>query len=413
MRFDSIVNTTKLTLWLVLLRTLLLLGGLLFGGFLGEAALQLADRSGAKLPHMEPSVLRTLPDAGLGHRIAPFQAGHDGNGFRNPAILQHADIVTIGDSQTWGINAGPSETWPAVLGQMTNRSIYNMGISGYGPVEYWILLEKALSLSPDTVVVGLYLGNDLYDAYRMVYQQQNAQTNFYRPDAPSSLYSDEVAERLYSDLEQRGRFQSEFPSPWWYALEQGLLNQSVIARLIEQHGFLDPVELAYKYRRDRDWAEAFPNDGMTYSRNRVRAVLTTTIRLEALDLEEPRIAEGLRITEEILRSFRDKSNGAGSKLMVLLLPTKESVHADVVKGSYGGLGTTYARLVDMERRAGADILSHCETEGITCIEVLPALQQAIDRDEQIYPSHLDGHPNPHGYSVIGSAVTEILKSLGW
>src|SRR5688572_30586092 len=47
-------------------------------------------------------VLATVPDERLGHRPNPDKPGHDRKGFRNPEVPAKADIIALGDSQTYG-----------------------------------------------------------------------------------------------------------------------------------------------------------------------------------------------------------------------------------------------------------------------------------------------------------------------
>src|SRR6185295_19141001 len=80
--------------------------------------------------------------------------GFDAWGFRNREVPDTADIVVIGDSQTYGISATMDDSWPYVLGRLTGRRVYNMSLGGYGPNQYLYLLEtKALSLRPRMIVV--------------------------------------------------------------------------------------------------------------------------------------------------------------------------------------------------------------------------------------------------------------------
>src|SRR6266849_719985 len=74
--------------------------------------------------------LQTLSDPKLGKRIAPNAPGHDAHGFRNASVPNHADVVTLGDSQTWGQNVETNEAWPQVLGRLSGMSLYNMGMDG-------------------------------------------------------------------------------------------------------------------------------------------------------------------------------------------------------------------------------------------------------------------------------------------
>jgi len=107
---------------------------------------QLGDRGGGEI----------LSDPELGVRVAPNSPGHDANGYRNAVARTQADIVALGDSQTWGVNAQAMDAWPQQLEKITNRLVYNMSVGGYGPVQYSQLIPRALNFSPKVVVVGLY-----------------------------------------------------------------------------------------------------------------------------------------------------------------------------------------------------------------------------------------------------------------
>src|SRR6267143_427695 len=109
---------------------------------------------------------KLVPDPELGNRLAPNIVGLDSNGFRNDVVPTRADIVAIGDSQTWGVNADRQDAWPQQLAKLSGRSVYNMSLGGYGPVQYWVLTDRAQKFSPRIIIVGLYFGNDFYDTYR-------------------------------------------------------------------------------------------------------------------------------------------------------------------------------------------------------------------------------------------------------
>ena len=111
------------------------------------------------------------PDAVLGTRMAPNAPGHDARGFRNEAAPAQADLVAIGDSHTWGTNARIDEAWPQVLGRSLGRTAYNLALGGYGPIQYEALAEEALTLRPSVIIVALYVGNDLWDAYVRVWSE--------------------------------------------------------------------------------------------------------------------------------------------------------------------------------------------------------------------------------------------------
>jgi hypothetical protein len=135
---------------------------------IGELAIRLA----------QPDQIVTDPVLG---RRAVDLPGWDANGWKNPRALSKADIVAIGDSQTEGDNAGVEETWPFVLGALSSTTVYQTALGGFGPVQYAVLGERALELDPRAVIVGLYLGNDVLDAYSLTYGS-DAWTSLRDPD---------------------------------------------------------------------------------------------------------------------------------------------------------------------------------------------------------------------------------------
>src|SRR5512132_1228853 len=111
-----------------------------------------------------------VPDKILGAVLTQHGSGYDAWGFRNRKVPSSVDIVAIGDSHTFGNTAKMDESWPYVLGRVTGRSVYNMGLGGYGPNQYYYLLKtKALPLKPKMIVCGLYMGDDFEGAYKTTY----------------------------------------------------------------------------------------------------------------------------------------------------------------------------------------------------------------------------------------------------
>src|SRR6266540_5105324 len=75
-------------------------------------------------------------------RVKPNSAGHDSWGYRNKAVPNIVDIVAIGDSQTYGISAKSNDSWPSQLQKITQKTVYNLSLGGYNPMQYYILLKN-------------------------------------------------------------------------------------------------------------------------------------------------------------------------------------------------------------------------------------------------------------------------------
>jgi len=107
-----------------------------------------------------------VDDPVLGQRIAPGTSGHDALGYRNAQVPAKARVVAIGDSHTYGVSAPRDGSWPQQLSARLGEPVYNLGLGGFGPLQYLHLARTtARDLQPKVVVVGFYFGNDLLDAY--------------------------------------------------------------------------------------------------------------------------------------------------------------------------------------------------------------------------------------------------------
>ena len=51
-----------------------------------------------------------------------------------------------------------------------HRTVYQMGIGGYGPAQYALLLDEALAFEPQVIIATYDYADDIYDSYRFVYR---------------------------------------------------------------------------------------------------------------------------------------------------------------------------------------------------------------------------------------------------
>ena len=113
---------------------------------------------------------RMVKDDVLGITVAPHSSGFDEWGFRNREVPRIADVVTVGDSHTYGNTSKMDDAWPSVVARATKLQVYNLGLGGYGPNQYYHLLTtKGLKLHPKWVVCGIYMGDDFENAFMITY----------------------------------------------------------------------------------------------------------------------------------------------------------------------------------------------------------------------------------------------------
>lgn len=138
-------------------------------------------------------------------------------------------------------------------------------------------------------------------------------------------------------------------------------------------------------------------------------MLTTEYRLTAIDLDEPRVAEGLRITCDLLPRIKAQADARGAKLLVLAIPTKELVFAQ----TFERRDPVYERFVEMETAARDRIRERCRREGIEYADAMPPLAEAVAAGVQVYPTSTESHPAPEGYRVIAETARKELERRGW
>jgi hypothetical protein len=356
---------------------LLLVAVLLATALVGEAVLRLIlDPGDFLVPVM-------VEDEALNFRIKPGSAGHDAWGFRNAAVPDSTDIVTIGDSQTYGWLVSGDNSWPFFLRKMTGKRVYNMAMGGYGPVQYaWLLEHHALQLRPRHIVVGFYFGNDIWDCYTVVYGRDYWASRR-RPGIDPQLFE---IDRPHVLGDQR----------------QWMSQHSVLYRLLVQFiaDNLAQIKLRYFYTKQSDVIMfSDPVHG-------VKTGLTPGLWLRALNLDDPRIAEGLRFCLESFTRMDSICQVNAVDFTVLMIPTKENVYSPCLKtGSVSRQAEVLDSMLIAERRMRDVLVGFFEEHQIAYVEALGPLQAGIGHP-QLYPADLDGHPRPDGFRIIAQTVRD-------
>jgi lysophospholipase L1-like esterase len=335
----------------------------------------------------------------LGHKISPSTLGYDRWGFRNKSVPNSAKIVTIGDSQTYG-TSGAKNSWPMKLQMLRNEEVYNLSLGGYGPVQYYHLLKtKALELRPSLVVVGFYFGNDLFDAHNIVYTKE-----YWRSLRRSDfdLKNDHGAHTNNFPSSQRWKVMSSLRD--WLA-HRSVLYTTFTLSFGDLFRF---VEIKY--------GSSQRNNHITILDDRERRIhtgFTPGLRLAVLNLGDPKVREGLRLTLELFRQMNDLCFNKSIDFVVVLIPTKESVFAEYI-GKNGNLNNSdvIRRVLANEQQINQLMKNYFDEHSISYVDVLPDLMNAAPHVIP-YPANEDGHPNAAGYEVIAKGVARFLTTKGF
>jgi hypothetical protein len=337
--------------------------------------------------------VNTVADDVLGIRVLPGTAGFDEWGFRNSGVPSKADVVAVGDSHTYGTNAPMADAWPAVVAGETGLGVYNLGLGGYGPNQYYeVLRTRALKLQPKWVVCAIYMGDDFENAFLMTYGKEHwaslraggwkADANIW--EAPPT-----------GTLSQRLRL--------W------LSQHSVVYRVVVHGPVLGSLKGAIQIGR-----AAGASDPATTTLVDDKAGIQEAFRPASINSRvnphSPQVREGMRITFELLRRMNDLSREHGAQFVVVVIPTKETVFAEyLLRDPATPLRDVVDDLVNNERSATDELIGFLDGAGIPHVQALSALRRRVS--EHLYTrSDRDMHPGSKGYHVIGEVVAEFLRN---
>jgi len=146
-----------------------------------------------------------------------------------------------------------------------------------------------------------------------------------------------------------------------------------------------------------------------FEKGRIRTILMPTYRLAALQIQDPRIREGLRVSIEAMKRMSMIAEKGGVRFTIAMIPTKELVFFDAF-GSPAALSPV-AQLASEEQKMRAEFRSEVCSRGISCIDLLPALRECLLGGESPYPIDADGHPNARGHKAIAAAVWSAVSAM--
>ena len=134
-----------------------------------------------------------------------------------------------------------------------------------------------------------------------------------------------------------------------------------------------------------------------------RTILTSRYRARVMDLSDPRIRVGILISKQTIAEMNSQVEKVGSRLVVVLLPTKEFVFGPRVDAP--AEHQALSRLVQDEAEIREDLIRFMTDRGIEFVDPLNALRES---ERQPYFENGDGHPNPLGHQLIATKLFELL-----
>src|SRR5262245_10658716 len=359
-------------------------GTLLLGEVIARVVLNASDYLSVEMVRDQVLGAVPLPSTAGG--------GFDAWGFRNAKVPDTVEIVAIGDSHTYGNTATMVDSWPYGLARLSGRSVYNMGLGGYGPNQYFhLFMTKALALKPRQIIVGLYIGDDFENAFLITYGLEH--WAYLRAHSP---------EQVNFDIWETARTES-----WHKQIRVWLSRNSVVYQVLFHGPLLGRFQGEFQFR-NADRVSA-PVTTLSIPEKKILEAFRPEAMLRVLDQDSPAVREGMRITFKLLAEMNRISRENGVGFLVVVIPSKEMVFADYLEHNREvHLSDVIDKLLANERLARERTFSIFKDSGIPYVDTLPALHRSVG--QEIYArTASDMHPNGNGYRVIAEAVLEALR----
>jgi hypothetical protein len=274
----------------------------------------------------------------------------DEHGFRNVGRdYARAPVYVVGDSFAWGAWVDRDATFYGLLERALGQPVVSLGVGGYGPRQYEMLVKDFVGRHRPAVTALCLFANDL-------------------GRVPTIVES-----RTWYD-KARARYRA--PSAY-----QRSLTSRIILALGE--GRVPQAEAAVATGR--------ASNGLTlYARRGASAEYLTG-------------GEYVEV-EASVRRIIDHAAGAGSRLVVFLLPSKESAH----KADYLRLFPADAGYLENEERGFERLCRLASAHGVSCLDLTVAFRAEAPR-RQLYFG-LDPHWNEDGHRLAVERMLPLIRA---
>ena len=338
------------------------------------------------LPYEDvPEARRSYPTIRPGYGRVECVLNFDANGFRNAAVPTRCEIVAVVDSFTEGSRVSDDQPWPVLLAKQSGKCVYNLGISGYSPAEYFAATrEYGLPLKPRLVLCMLYEGNDFRSADITV--KSGVKLKQIIVTSPILMALNEMVLRVFGPIGATA--------------------------ILPELDVLSWMPIGYGEGSAARYYAFAPK--------------------QLLELNTPKEAfaagEAWFAAKGVLREFNDACAAGGAKLVLVYAPNKAHVVFPVAASqlpaekvrAYAALRSKKnpppakefmdQLLVNLEGRE-AVIREWAESKSIPFISLTKPMRDAVRAGRQPYFTY-DQHWSPEGHVAAADAVAAALRSMG-
>ncbi|MAF80288.1 hypothetical protein CL629_04405 [bacterium] len=377
------------------------IAGSLAAALLIVEALLWALTSLSLIPSYKVEQVQKFYDEKLLYRIEPLSLPEiDENGFRNPTVPDEVDVIGIGDSMTYGYNALTEDSWVYQLGQKTGLSVYNISIGGGGPPQYLLLLDEALKLKPSTIIVGLYLGNDIAGSCSVF-----RELDFWKSYAVENEI--DIDDCVNSNSVYWGTG-PQVSSDAARDVSGSLLETIRGSYTISFIKSIDPVKkMIWSFRAKKLLTES--SDFYLIEDDALN-VLIDYSKSDLIDRKEKAVQNGYEITKILFKEMTLKL-GKDQQLVVAIIPTKADVFYDFLQERDHDIPKAHEDSVLMQRELTADFIDYFNDLGVDAVDARPFYEEKIlNQNPRLYQEfNRDNHPTKIGYEAIADSLMELFQ----
>ena len=340
-----------------------------------------------------------VPDPILGYRYSTSLKDIDESGFRNPPG-HAANIAALGDSHTYGVNVASEQTWPAQLGRLLQRNVYNYGVGSYGIFAYYALARQAMDDGAKTIIIGLYPAND------------------FSPIHSNCTMSWEKGGFWWGVSNEIGAKKVKCRKRKVAAHDRVYLKLRSIIRNSAIYSIVDHVVLKSANTLDKD-VEAREREKIG---DRIVIGNSAALKLKRVERHGRATDLGNAEIQEVFANFKKFAIDLKQRAMTncvgigfLLIPSKERVMLEWLSQARGNENMERF-MVEIQKQIDIEKLTveFLNVHGISVVSSLPdaltAFSKAVAHDQAFYP-YGDGHPLESGYEAYAAAAARLVQTL--
>ena len=284
-------------------------------------------------------------------------------------------ILVIGDSTTYGFGVEIDETYAKVLEKYLNEEInkeYSVINAGFKSgrsldTEYLFVKNEGISLNPDVIIVGFFMGDDFHDYRRNIWELDNNR------DIARIKSKD-----IYIDSQNRLR---------------NIENNS--KKSIKENIYKINVFLSFHSHFYILFKNTFRNILLTIQNGKPEP------GIYSLNYSE-RVKKDIETTLGLIIKMKKIANEHNIKLVILIIPTKDQVYNYKIKDKENNL-LNWTKPNDILIDFGAK-------NNIEIIDILPNLREYVKYNKYSIYFKIDPHWNKNGNHIAGRLLYEELKN---